>query len=558
MMHRTNRSSRLGNLGLLTAFLLVAFYGPAANAGGLAEGVRARIEVFGSTSNPAIRGERLHAVLALPLFYERRTFAPAWVTERGALATVRELVDSLQEAHREGLRPEDYHLTVLQSLLEDIRSRRLGDPPLSLLVDLELLCTDAYLMFGSHLLSGRINPETYDPEWVANRRGADMAAHLEDAVSSGRVASSLQALLPGQAGYQHLRDALARYRAIVAGGGWPEVPPGPALRAGDSGSRVEALRKRLAAAGFLDGGVADGPFDTALQTGLVSFQHQHGLEADGIAGRATIESLNRPLEVRIRQVELNMERWRWLPQDLGERHILVNIAGFSLSVVEGRNAVIAMKVIVGKPFRRTPVFSDRMTYLVLSPRWNLPHKIAVQDKLPLIKKDPSYLASHGMRVFQGWGGDARELDPAAVDWSRLTAGNFPYRLQQDPGPLNALGRIKFMFPNKFDVYLHDTPSRDLFDKTSRPYSSGCIRIEKPLELAEYLLREVPGWPPEKIREAVAGWKEQTVKIPRPVPVHLLYWTVWVDEESRLQFRDDIYGRDAKLDEVLRSLPPTGT
>ena len=523
----------------------------------MAESVRRRVEVSYGTPLPAVRGEQLFAVSALPLFYERRAFAPAWVNGSGPLPSARDLIASLKEARREGLRPADYHLTPLQNLMDQMVAKSRTAPPASLLLDLELLCTDAYLVYGSHLLSGRINPETYDPEWEANRRGADMASHLEEAVSSGEIASSLQALLPNQAGYRHLRDALARHRDIAAGGGWPEVPSGPALRAGDSGSRVGSLRSRLSAAGFAGGEAAGDTFDTTLEAGLLGFQEQHGLEADGIAGRATIESLNRSVESRIRQIEINMERWRWLPQDLGERHILVNIAGFSLQVVEGQQPVMGMKVIVGKPYRRTPVFSGRMTYLVLSPRWNVPHVIAVEDKLPLIRKDPSYLFSQGMRVFQGWGEDAMEMDPAAIEWSRLSAGNFPDRLQQDPGPRNALGRVKFMFPNKFDVYLHDTPSRDLFEKTSRPYSSGCIRIEKPLELADYLLREDPDWPPEKIRETVANWEEQTVKIPRPVPVHLLYWTAWVDEESRLQFRDDIYGRDSRLDEALRSLPPPG-
>jgi murein L,D-transpeptidase YcbB/YkuD len=232
------------------------------------------------------------------------------------------------------------------------------------------------------------------------------------------------------------------------------------------------------------------------------------------------------------------------------------MADFRLDVIENEQTLMRMRTIVGKGYRRTPVFSEKITYLVINPYWHVPPNIAVKDKLPLIKKDSYYLAREHMRVFQGWGSDAKEFDPRTVDWSKVTAQGFKYRLVQDPGPWNALGRIKFMFPNRFNVYLHDTPSRELFKKTTRTFSSGCIRIEKPIDLAEYLLRGDSKWTREAILAAIDRQAERTIRLPEPIPLHLLYWTAWVDERGVVQFRDDIYGRDKRLAVALQERPPS--
>ena len=336
------------------------------------------------------------------------------------------------------------------------------------------------------------------------------------------------------------------------------VPDGPKLQKGDRNERVAALRSRLIVSGDFEPGntVSDTDlFDEALEQALKGCQERHGLDVDGIVGRATLGALNVSAEDRVRQIGLNMERWRWLPQDLGERYILVNIANFELDVIEQDQLVMAMRIIVGRDYRRTPVFSDKMTYLVLSPYWQVPPTIAMKDKLPLIKKDPEYLIKENMRVFLGWGADAKEIDPRTIDWSTIDAKNFRYRLRQDPGPRNALGGTKFMFPNKYDVYIHDTPSRELFAKATRAFSSGCIRIEKPIELAEYLLKEDPQWTRETILAAIDKRLEKTVKLSKPIILHLLYWTAWASEDGSVQFRDDIYGRDKRLNEALREQPP---
>jgi murein L,D-transpeptidase YcbB/YkuD len=285
------------------------------------------------------------------------------------------------------------------------------------------------------------------------------------------------------------------------------------------------------------------------------FQKRHGLDIDGIVGSKTLGALNVTAAERLRQIEVNMERWRWLPRDLGDRYIRVNIAGFELDVFEAGRQVMNMRAITGRDYRRTPVFSDMMTYLVINPYWNVPWNIAVKDKLPLIRENPDYLAQQKMILMSGWGADVVEIDPSTIDWSEVTPKDFVWRLRQDPGPLNALGRIKFMFPNKFNVYLHDTPSRELFEQAVRTFSSGCIRIEHPVDLAEYLLRGYPEWTRPAILAAIDKGDERTVRLLEPIPVYVLYCTAWVDETGEISFRNDVYGRDGVVADALLELPP---
>lgn len=506
----------------------------------------------------AAAGEALHATTALPAFYEARGYVPVWLNGTMPGPTARRLMQEIARSEAEGLRPADYHLSAVRLLAESL-TRRTADNPTAAAADLELLLTDAFMVLGSHYLAGRVDPTTVAPQWVANRRDADMAAVLTSAVIAGEPDVALRGLLPPQPGYGRLREALARYRAVRAEGGWPTVEPGPALRAGDTGSRVEALQARLIAGGDLEPDAdTAGVFGPATEAAARRAQRRHGLEVDGVVGAATLTALNEPVEHRIRQLVLNMERWRWLPQVLGERHVLVNIANFELDVVEGGREVLTMRVAVGRPFRKTPVFSDRISHLVLSPYWHVPFNLAVQDKLPEIKRQGvSWFARNTMKVFQGSGSSQREIDPATVDWSRLSATSFPYRLRQEPGPSNALGRVKFMFPNAFNVYLHDTPGREVFAQTERAFSSGCVRVEKPMELALYLIGD-QGWTQETVQRVVDGRVERTVNLRTPVPVHLLYWTAWADDQGMISFRRDIYDRDPALAAALDQPPPGPT
>ena len=511
----------------------------------VAEQIRIRVETGG--------GDSLYESTALGGFYTRRSFRPAWSNEQGPNRLADDLVDALGRADLEGLRPEDYHVAAIRALLTLVRSDASNgtntDP--DRLAELDLLLTDAFLLYGSHLLSGRVDPETLHPQWEANRRGGDLATVLEDALDSRNVSRALQQLAPTQDGYRWLREALGRVRAVAASGGWPVLPDGPVLKRGDRAPAVAVLRERLRLEGDLrpgGSGQDTTSFDGVLEQAVQRFQRRHGLEADGAVAAATRAELNVSAEARAEQLRLNLERWRWLPQELGRRRIIVNIAAYELEVIEDEEVVLAMRVVVGKRYRRTPVFSDTVRYIVLNPYWHVPRNIAVQDLLPKIQRDPTYLERYQMQVFEG----SAPVDPATVDWSTVTPDNFKYRLNQEPGRLNALGRIKFAFPNSHDVYLHDTPARELFDEPQRDFSSGCIRLERPIELAVYLLKKNGHWDREAIETVLHEGTERAVYLPRPMPIHLLYWTAWADEEGTIQFRFDIHGLDQPLAEALQA------
>lgn len=515
--------------------------------------LRGRVEALRSGLLIRAGDATILARRAIPDFYEARAFLPAWTEGRGAGARVDELVASVRASRGHGLDPSDYHVRALDSL------RTLAFRPTASLeerVDLELVASDAFLVLGSHLLMGRVNPETINPEWLANRRSANLHEVLAEAMESGTVADLLDGLAPGQARYRALRATLANLRAVARAGGWPTVEVGARLELGAQDPRVEALRRRLVAGGDLVGS-SDDPqlFDDAVVDAVRRFQARHGLEVDGVVGPATLGQLNVTAVERARQIEANLERWRWLPADLGERHIEVNIAGFDVRVVEGGRVVRRHRAVVGRQYRQTPMFSGLMTYLVLSPYWHVPPTIAAVDKLPAIKVDPSYITTQRMTLLEQ--GTSQPVDPATVDWTSMTGAEFNrrYRLRQDPGPANALGNVKFMFPNRHNVYLHDTPSRELFARASRSFSSGCIRVQDAVELAEYLLVDQPGWTRARIDQVIAGGVERTVPLTRPLPVHLLYWTAWADDDGVVHFRDDIYGRDRTVSAALAADPP---
>jgi murein L,D-transpeptidase YcbB/YkuD len=474
----------------------------------------------------------------LSCFYDRRKYAPAWIGEKGVRPDSDELIAALADAPADGLDSERYRLADLRQRLAQTRTSSVpGD-----LAELDLRLTDAFLRLAADLRNGAVNPQLIYPDCEIDIPEVDLSASLESALASGHVRAAIADLAPAHAGYKALKTALAQMRASAAHGGWPTVPDGPPLKPGDRGERVAAVRAHLEASGELPpaasaSGSAAAPrdlFDAPLQAALVKFQDQHGLDADGHVGKGTLAALNVTAEQRIRQIEVNLDRWRWLPHDLGERYIMVNIAGFTFDLVEAGRSALSMRVVAGKVTNRTPMFTGRMTNIVLNPYWNVPASIARKEVIPHMERDPGYLAKEGLEVIRN-------------------GSNVEVR--QKPGPKNALGRVKFLFPNRFDVYLHDTPSRSLFSRTVRSFSHGCIRVEKPIELAEYLLKDDPVWTPKRIAAVIAKGKEAWVNIPKPLPVHLVYWTAWVDDAGILQLRDDIYGRDKPLMDVLGAEKP---
>ena len=504
-----------------------------------------------------IRKRLKHSDRVAGEFYLRRSFRPAWSNEQGPNRLADDLVGALGRADLEGLTPEDYGLSAITALLDTVRAAAANGRATTpeQLAALDVLLTNAFLQYGSDLLSGRVDPETLHLLWTANPRGADLASVLDEALESRRIARALQRLVPTQDGYRQLREALIRERAIAAQGGWPTLPDGPPLKRGDQAPAVALLRQRLRLEGDLhadeDGWASDAAsFDPALEVAVRRFQRRHGLDEDGIVAAATRAELNVSAEDRVEQLRLNLERWRWLPQDLGRRFILVNIAAYELEVVEDETVVLAMRVVVGREYKRTPVFSDTMRYIVLNPNWHVPATIAMEELIPKMQTDSSYRERFGMHL-ETSGPTPQDVDPRSVDWSSVSADSFPYRLRQDPGRLNALGRMKFMFPNRYDIYLHDTPSRRLFAEAQRDFSHGCIRIEKPLDLAVYLLQKNGHWDREAVEQALDEGLERTVYLARRVPIHLLYWTAFADEDGTIQFRPDINGMDGPLEEALK-------
>ncbi|MEW6002536.1 MAG: L,D-transpeptidase family protein [Nitrospirota bacterium] len=350
----------------------------------------------------------------------------------------------------------------------------------------------------------------------------------------------------GSSGYSALREYLLKYRDIAKRGGWPAVTKGPSLRKGDRSERVTALRRRLTATEDISSRAAADEFlfDEELHNAVIRFQKRHGLIIDGVAGKETVRMLNVPVEKRIFQMEINLERFRDI-KDLGDRYICINIADFELKVIEHGNSVMNMKVIVGKQYWNSPLFSSQLTHVVFNPSWYVPTSIAIEEILPKIKEKPDYLSKESIKVFSKEKNRLKEINTASINWADVTAENFRYKLVQVPGIKNPLGKLKFLFPNEYFVYLHDTPAKVLFEKSSRAFSHGCIRIEKPVELAEYLFRDDPSWTPERISAMIERGKEVKVPLPAPVTIHILYLTTWVDEENVLQFRDDIYSRDIR-------------
>jgi murein L,D-transpeptidase YcbB/YkuD len=423
--------------------------------------------------------------------------------------------------------------------------------------DLDLLFSDAFLMLSSHMLVGKVNPQTVHAEWTANRRQQQMESVLRDALERSDITGTLDLLRPADPAYRKLMNARQDLTRLL-GQPWLPLASRPTIRPGDRDERLSEIRRRLSLLGELaqEAAMATDPldYDAELESSVMRFQARHGLEPDGLIGPDTLTALNLMPVERLRQIDATLERWRWLPESLGKTYVLVNIAGFELKMVENGEEVLRKRVIVGQPFRQTPVFSDRIRYLVFNPDWTVPRTVMIQDQLPQIVRDPDYLSRLNISVYRGWGADRQKVDPLDVDWSSLNRNNFPYQLVQEPGPQNALGQVKFMFPNQYDVYLHDTPGRGLFTRSERSFSSGCIRVEQPFDLAQRLLAGSPDWSREKIDRVVSEAEPRTVLLPEPVPVHIQYWTSWVDSEGRLQFRNDLYNRDARLIDQLRGTP----
>ena len=451
-------------------------------------------------------------------------------------------ISRLRNAEADGLDPNDYPSKRLATLSATGPSSDKRD-----LAIIELYFSSAFLEYASDLKVGRFLPSKIDPNFFIEGRTIDQLSALKAlAQGADSIDRFFDAWQPAGQSYAALRSVLAKYRALAAKGGWSAVPLGDSIRPGMTDPRIPAIRARLS---MTDGastevGSAEGQlYDKALVEAVKRFQIRQGLDADGVIGSTTIVAMNVPIQERINSIILAMERLRWMPEDLGQQYLIVNIAGFELRRVNADKIEERMAVVVGKPYHRTPVFSDRIRFLEFNPYWNVPPDIAINEELPALRRNPAGLSAQGFEVVRG----DQVTDPSSVDWSSVGAGHFPYQLRQRPGANNALGRVKFMFPNSHNVYLHDSPAHSLFERNVRAFSHGCIRLSRPLELAEQVLRVggVQGWTKDRINNVVASAKTTVVNLREPLPVHITYLTAWADD-GVANFRQDIYGHDVKL------------
>lgn len=519
-----------------------------------AESVQDRLAVYLRRASGTLAGEPLGTPAKVAAFYRARSGAPAWLDGTRPGPEARALLDAIRDSRWDGLSPGEYHLEPLETLVTELATAETTDGTvLDTAAAAEILLTDAFCSLGEHLARGRLTPASVNADWAIRPERVAIPRVLEQALASHDVAGALRSLAPRDDGYRKLREAL---KTTVRPDGCREplaVAPGPPLRPGARGARVAALAARLAdaCAGPLP---VEAVYDAALERQVAAFQSAHGLRADGVAGRATLEEINVPRAERRAQLVVNLERLRWLPDDLGDRYVLVDIAGFSLTLFDGGKPRLSMRIIVGKDHRETPVFSGAIKYVVLNPTWAVPRSIAVEEILPAAANDPTYFARKGLRVFEEQAGRKTPIDPAGVDWASVPAEGFAYSVEQPAGPRNPLGSVKFVFPNDFAVYLHGTPDTALFDRGVRTLSHGCIRVESPVALAEALLEGTkPPWTARALQEAIALGRERALPLPRPTPVHLWYRTAWVDEQNTLQFRHDVYGWDRTVWDALNRI-----
>ena len=536
MMHATSRhhSRRAIRAGVATLLLLVLGCGSGASA--QEQFLTLAIELM----QPLTAGDKSLNWDELNAFYLNGRTEPVWLGEQGPNLRAELLRERLRQADAEGLVALHYPVAHIDRLWSSPRQEER--------LQLELTLSSAFFDYTRDVRDGRLEPQQVAPLWLIEKVPVDAVSMLRLALLEEDFSAALDGLAPIHPGYRRLRDALARYRAIQAQHGeWPQLPPGPTLRPGEMEPRVVVLRERLMLEGdhMLPQGVNSSHYDQPLEYAVRRFQVRHGLEADGLVGEETLAALNVTLAERIEQIVLAMERWRWLPQYLGRRHILVNIPAFELIAYEEGEAQLSMPVIVGTTERPTPVIRGMLHTVVFNPDWTVPRTIALQDVIPRQRRNPDYMPSQGIRVYADWQGEW-ELDPQEVDWGSVNKNHFPYMLRQAPGPLNALGKVKFLFYNGHDVYLHDTPHQGLFARYSRAYSSGCIRLEEPLQLVNFVLAEEGEgrWDERAVRKIIDSGKTHGVALTGRIPVYLLYFTAWVAEDGAVHFRPDIYGEDA--------------
>ena len=449
-------------------------------------------------------------------------------------------IQRLEDAQFDGLNPDDYPVDTLI----DVRDSIDPDDPYGA-AKAELYYSAFFVAYAADLRIGRIAPQKVDPYQFRNRKTIDVLRVLTELNKQRSPGKFLSNFEPRNEHYQALKKMMRVYATEADEMTWPVVEQGAALKPGMSDPRVVKVRALLSLTGDYEWQDSGSPlYDQQLAIAVQRFQQRHGLEAKGLIGKQTIIAMDVKPEDRISQIMVNMERWRWMPDNLGDYHLMVNLAAFELQRVQSSIIVERMNVVVGAVATQTPEFSDEMEYVELNPTWTVPYSIATREMLPKLRSNP-YAYAEEFDVFMNgalssWG---------AIDWNAYGPGKFPFTFRQRPGPKNALGKVKFMLPNKHNIYLHDTPSKDKFASTSRAFSHGCIRLSRPIDLAHTIIGEVPGWNDQRVDNVLASGVLTRVPLQRHIPVHLIYSTAFKGENG-IEFRPDVYGRDRKLYNAL--------
>ena len=486
----------------------------------------------------SVRDERMLERGAVAKFYQDRQTKAAW-EEKDRM----EIVNSIRGFAADGLDPADYHLKTIEALLE----QRKTEPTAEIEGDLDVLLTDAVAGMVDHMRYGRVRPVTLNPAWNVDPRedAPPLDQTLREIQASGNVAEALAGARPNHFIYQGLVKELARLKEIAAKGGWPAVPAGKSIKPGAVDPRVPSVRARLAASGEFQGESGSDPtrYEERLVDAVKAFQAHHRLNEDGIVDKGTVAAMNIPVEERIGQVMANMERSRWVLHGLSDEFMLVNIPAFKAYLIRGGRNIWEARTQVGEEGKETPTFRAMMRTVVLNPDWTVPQSIIVNEIMPAMAKGRNVLAQQGLRAYDENGNEVS------------VRGDLPdgVTLKQPPGPKNALGKVKFLFPNKFAIYLHDTPNKRLFDNEVRTFSHGCIRLQNAMELAEVLLGQ-QGWGPDRIQEALASGETKNVNLEHPIPVLIVYWTVSVGATGEVRYGQDIYNQDPGLVAALTAPP----
>ena len=472
-------------------------------------------------------------------FYQSRDYRPAWTDA----AYAREIIELLKSSEDEGLNPADYHYNELLSLREEYQ--RAWSDKNYLHAEAEVLLTDGILLYAKHLIQGKVDPRTLDATWNYARLEVEpsrVAAELSDAIANQRVAEVFDSLRADSGFYSVMKQQLRHYKALARDEKFLPLPDHIVLHPGDRHSNVVLLRARLKQLSYLEPGASQGDlFDASVKAAVLQLQRDYDLDADGVVGKQSYEVLNLSFSDKVDRLRVNLDRYRWIRQDTSDDYIVVNIAGYELYYMRNRHLQWETPVMVGTIDTRTPVFHARLRYLEFNPTWNAPRSLVERSLFPRFKANPQYALDAGYKFYDAKGVEA---DALSIDWNAYSARTFPYRVVQLPGPANAMGRVKFMFPNSHAVYLHDTPSRELFSRSQRAFSAGCIRVKNPLELARELLDDPVNWSANGIQSLLdSGVPKQVVRMQRDIDVLLMYWTVSPTSGGRVQFHHDVYQLD---------------